>query len=926
MAKADSVGTNAESERLKEAREYNVPWKKWGPYLSERQWGTVREDYSENGDAWNYFSHDQARSRAYRWGEDGIAGICDNHQVLCFSLALWNGRDPILKERLFGLTNSEGNHGEDVKEYYFYLDSTPTHSYMKYLYKYPQAPYPYDDLVETNRKRTRQELEYELLDTGVFDDDRYFDVFVEYAKAAPEDLLIRISVCNRGPDDAALHVLPTLLYRNTWSWTDPGRRPVLRRIEGEKWTVVEAHHSDQLFQESLADYRLHCEGEPALLFTENETNNSRLFGTANHGPFVKDGINDYLVHDRREAVNPAGTGTKVSPHYQLTVGAGKTEVVRLRLTRVAATNPTDPFTGFDQLFEERLTEADDFYASITPPSTGEDEARVMRQALAGMLWSKQYYYFELDKWLEEHGAHPLLGGRRIVRNRQWYHMMNDDIISMPDKWEYPWYAAWDLAFHTISLNMVDFDFAQSQLDLMMSELYLHPSGQIPAYEWNFSDVNPPVHAWATLFNYKQEQELEAVSDLRYLERSFQKLLLNFTWWVNRKDQDGNNLFEGGFLGLDNIGVFDRSAQLPTGGSLEQADGTAWMCFFCQNMLEISLELASNDPTYQLMASKFLEHFLWIAAAMDRVGINQDELWDEEDGFFYDLLRFPDGSAQRIKVRSMVGLLPLCATTAIAPAVLEKFPTFMERAKFFVARNNVLLQNIHPPDQPGAEGRYLLSVLSETKLRKVLARMLDEERFLSPYGIRSLSKWHKDNPYLFDVHGEQYEVKYLPAESDTGMFGGNSNWRGPIWMPLNLLILRGLLQFYLYYGDSFQIECPTGSGRLMNLFEITMEITRRLTRIFLRDKNGRRPVFGGSEKFQNDPHWRDHVLFYEYFHGDNGAGLGASHQTGWTGVVAKLIQTLNIADAEKVLKGTTRPFMAIYRPGSDLYRATVEKEK
>jgi len=926
MTKADAIGTIAESERLKEAREYNVPWKKWGPYLSERQWGTVREDYSEDGDAWDYFSHDQARSRAYRWGEDGLAGISDNHQVLCFSLALWNGRDPILKERLFGLTNSEGNHGEDVKEYYFYLDNTPTHSYMKYLYKYPQAPYPYDDLVETNRKRTRQEMEYELLDTGVFDGDHYFDVFVEYAKAAPEDVLVRISVCNRGPEDALLHVLPTLLFRNTWSWTDPGKRPQLRRVEGEKWAVVEAHHSDRLFQESLADYRLHCEGEPALLFTENETNNSRLFGTANHGPFVKDGINDYLVHDRKEAVNPAGTGTKVSPHYPLTVGAGKSEVVRLRLTRVPPLNPPDPFSGFDQVFEERLREADQFYASITPPATGEDEARVMRQALAGMLWSKQYYYFELNKWLDEHRAHPLLGGGRIVRNRQWYHMVNDDIISMPDKWEYPWYAAWDLAFHTVALNMVDFDFAKAQLDLMMSEVYLHPSGQIPAYEWNFGDVNPPVHAWATLFNYVQEQQLESVGDLRYLERSFQKLLLNFTWWVNRKDQDGNNVFEGGFLGLDNIGVFDRSARLPTGGSLEQADGTAWMCLFCQNMLEISLELALNDPTYQEMASKFLEHFLWIAAAMDRVGINQDELWDEEDGFFYDLLRFPDGSAQRIKVRSMVGLLPLCASTVISPAVMEKFPTFMERTGNFLERNSVILQNIHPPNKPGAEGRYLLSVLSESKLRQVLARMLDEERFLSPFGIRSLSKWHKDNPYLFDVHGEQYEVKYLPAESDTGMFGGNSNWRGPIWMPLNLLILRGLLQFYLYYGDSFKIECPTGSGRMMNLFEITMEITRRLTRIFLRDENGRRPVFGGSEKFQSDPHWRDHILFYEYFHGDNGAGLGASHQTGWTGVVAKLIQTLNLADPEKVLKGSTRPFMSVYRPGFDFYRTGGEKEK
>jgi hypothetical protein len=917
----------AERKRLLETQNEGVSWKKWGPYLSERQWGTVREDYSENGDAWSYFSHDQARSRAYRWGEDGIAGISDDHQVLCFSLALWNGSDPILKERLFGLTNSEGNHGEDVKEYYFYLDSTPTHSYMKYLYKYPQAAYPYADLVETNRKRTRLEMEYELLDTGVFDEDRYFDVFVEYAKAAPEDVLIRISVCNRGPEEAEIHVLPTLLFRNTWSWTDGGLRPELRQAKGARGAVVKVHHTDPLFQGFLADYRLYCEGGVPLLFTENETNNSRLFGSSNSSPYVKDGINDFIVQGRQDAVNPAGTGTKVSPHYRLTVGAGETKVVRLRLTRSELLNPADPFAGFDNVFEERLKEADEYYTSITPPSTSEDEARVMRQALSGMLWTKQYYYFELDKWLEEHRAHPLLGGGRITRNRAWFHMVNDDIISMPDKWEYPWYAAWDLAFHTIALNMVDYEFAKAQLDLMMSEVYLHPSGQIPAYEWNFGDVNPPVHAWATLFNYVLEQQREADGDVRYLERSFQKLLMNFTWWVNRKDSDGNNLFEGGFLGLDNIGIFDRSSKLPTGGSLEQADGTAWMCLFCQNMLEIALELSMHVPDYHEMASKFLEHFLWIAAAMDRVGINQDELWDEEDGFFYDLLRFPDGSAQRIKVRSMVGLLPLCAATVIPPDVIHKFPAFMNRAKDFLARHNTFLQNIHPPELPGVEGRYLLSVLNENKLRQVLTRMLDEERFLSPFGIRSLSKWHEDNPYTFDVHGERYEVKYLPAESDTGMFGGNSNWRGPIWMPVNLLIIRGLLNYYRYYGDTFKIECPTGSGHMMNLFEVTMEIARRLTRIFLRDENGRRPVYGGAEKFQTDPHWRDYVLFYEYFHGDDGSGLGAGHQTGWTGVVAKLIQSLNLADAETVLMGTARPFVSIYvRQGYDVPRTEVEKQK
>ena len=902
-----------EKKRLEAARTGEKPWKKWGPYLSEGQWGTVREDYSENGDAWNYFTHDHARSRAYRWGEDGLAGISDDKQRLCFALALWNGKDPILKERLFGLTNSEGNHGEDVKEYYFYLDNTPTHAYMKCLYKYPQAAYPYADLVETNRRRTRNEFEYELLDSGVFNEDRYFDVFVEYAKEAPEDILIKITVCNRGPEAAELHVLPTLWFRNTWaSWeARPGAKPVLKRIEGPPDTAgIAATHP------TLGAYRLYCDRDVPLLFTENDTNNARLFPNfPNASPWVKDGINNYLVHNQLSAVNPDQTGTKVSAHYRLTVGPRQSMTVRLRLTQQVPTTQgaktaadSFPFAqAFDETLAARLQEADAFYASITPPSATEDEARIMRQALAGMLWSKQYYYLDLDDWLSEHHANIFRGGRKLIRNRSWFHMVNDSVISMPDKWEYPWYAAWDLAVHTIVLDMVDHDFAREQLDLMLSDLYLHPSGQIPAYEWNFSDVNPPVHAFAVLFNYVQDEQLES-TDVDSLREMFRRLLLNFTWWVNRKDPDGNNVFEGGFLGMDNIGVFDRSAPLPTGGTLEQADGSAWMCFFSQNMLEIALELAKYDPSYQDIAAKFVEHFLWIAAAMDRVGIQEDESWDEEDGFFYDVLRFPDGSVQRIKIRSMVGLLPLCAPAVIPPDMTTKFPEFTKRLEDFLDRHRFILANVHPPNVPGAEGRYLLSLCDETKLRRILTRMLDEERFLSPFGIRSLSKWHEQHPYTFDVHGQRHEVKYLPAESDTGMFGGNSNWRGPIWLPVNMLILRGLLQFYLYYGDNFKIECPTGSGCMMNLFEVTMDIGRRLTRIFLKDEKGRRPVYGGAEKFQTDPHWRDYVLFYEYFHGDNGAGLGASHQTGWTGVVAKLIQLLNVLDPQKVLKGGTHPTM------------------
>ncbi|QSA97779.1 glucosidase [Methylococcus sp. EFPC2] len=875
-----------EQVRLDEAREKKIAWKKWGPYLSERQWGTVREDYSDDGNAWSYFSHDQARSRAYKWGEDGIAGISDDRQGLCWSLAVWNGQDPIIKERLFGLTNAEGNHGEDVKEYYFYVDSTPTHSYMKYLYKYPQRAYPYEDIVQTNAARTRTEMEYELLDTGVFEGDRYYDIFVEFAKAAPEDILIKISVANRGPDTATLHVLPHLWFRNTW-WLNPeAPRPALRELpnKGEA-LVVEASHPD------LGVRYLYAEGAGEFLFTENETNAERLFGVPNPTPYVKDGINDAVVHGRREKVNPDLVGTKAAAHYELTVAPGETEVIRLRLSDVAPSADQGPFTReYEQTFASRKQEADEFYTAITPPKLNADQANVLRQALAGMLWTKQYYYFDLDHWLEEHEANPILGGRRQFRNREWYHMVNSDIISMPDKWEYPWFAAWDLAFHTSALNMVDPDFAENQLSLMLSDLYLHPNGQIPAYEWNFGDVNPPVHAWAALINYGIARE-PGEYDLAFLKNTFNKLLLNFNWWVNRKDPQGRNVFSGGFLGLDNIGVFDRSSELPSGGYLDQADGTAWMAFFSQCMLEMAIEIARKDPTYQDFILKFVQHFLWIAGSMDRVGDNHDELWDEEDGFFYDVLTLPDGHAQRLKVRSMVGLLPLTATALIPQEVIDEFPDIADRVRAFIAKHPDLVANIHPLTQPGVQGRRLLAVVNEDKLRRILARMLDEERFLSPYGIRSLSRWHLEHPYQIDVDGAQYQVQYLPGESDSGMFGGNSNWRGPIWMPVNLLLLRALRQFHEYYGDGFKIECPTGSGNMLTLLEVAREIATRLTRIFLQDESGRRAVYGGAEKFQTDPHWRDYILFYEYFHGDSGAGLGASHQTGWTGTVARLLQLL-----------------------------------
>ncbi|HWU37296.1 MAG TPA: hypothetical protein VN203_06555 [Candidatus Acidoferrum sp.] len=896
----------AEKKRLDEAREKKVPWKKWGPYLSERQWGTVREDYSENGDAWNYFTHDQARSRAYRWGEDGLAGISDDKQHLCFSMALWNGKDPILKERLFGVTNSEGNHGEDVKEYYFYLDSTPSHSYMKYLYKYPQAAYPYSDLIENNRRRTRHEMEYELIDTGVFDQDRYFDVFVEYAKASPEDILIQITVCNRGPESAELHLLPTLWFRNDWaSWTAiPAEKPIVKQIDAPAGTraIATAHPV-------LGAYYLYCEGDVPLLFADNETNNGRLFPEhPNASPYLKDGINNYVVRGHQEAVNPDRVGTKVSAHYRLTVGSGQTAVVRLRLTRQAPAAQGTTTQGsafpFGQIFEETLAarqrEADEFYGTVIPSTLNADAANVMRQALAGMLWSKQFYYYDVDKWLVERGSDPFKPTRKAApRNDHWHHMYNGDIISMPDKWEYPWYAAWDLAFHVLALALVDTDFAKEQLRLMLAERYLHPNGQIPAYEWSFSDVNPPVHAWATIFTHRLEKVQKGEGDIKWLKSCFQKLLLNFTWWVNRKDRAGRNVFEGGFLGLDNIGVFDRSAPLPTGGYLEQADGTAWMALFADNMLEIAIELAMTDDDYADMVVKFLQHDAWITSSLVQLG--GTGMWDEEDGFFYDVLRLPDGGAQRLKVRSMVGLLPLCAATPFEPELFLKYPQITDRFEWFMNARPELSATFHDPTKLGVGGRRLFSVLDERKLRRVLAILLDENEFLSPYGIRSLSRYHATHPYVFRLGDQEYRVSYLPAESDTGMFGGNSNWRGPIWMPANMLILRALVNYHAYYGDRFSVECPTGSGRHMNLYQVAEEIARRLVRPFLRDGRGRRPVYGGSQKFQEDPHWRDLVLFYEYFHGDNGAGIGASHQTGWTGIVARVMHMFATTTPEQVIE-------------------------
>ena len=895
-----------EHVRLQEAREKNIPWRKWGPYLSERQWGTVREDYSANGDAWNYFTHDQARSRAYRWGEDGLAGFSDEDMTLCFAIALWNGKDPILKERLFGLTNSEGNHGEDVKEYYFYLDSTPTHSYMKMLYKYPQAAFPYEELVRKNRERSRRDLEYELLDTGVFAEDRYYDVFVEYAKAAPEDILVQITVVNRGPDEGTLVVLPHLWFRNT-GWAESGVPiPTLAEREFRPGvSLMAATHWE------LGQRYFYCEGARQLLFTNNETNNPKLFGTSSNKRYFKDGINDYFVQGNLSAVNPEASGTKAAAHYELTIGSGQSRTIRLRLMDRMATQDSEPFGHtFEHIFAQRRQDADRFYEKLTPQTASADEAAVMRQGFSGMLWSKQTYIYQATRWLQERNAPP-------VRNGHWPHLFSRDVISMPDKWEYPWFAAWDLAFHAIALAFVDPDFSLQQLELMLRERYLHPNGQIPAYEWNFGDVNPPVHAWATLFGYRLAGESLGERALEVLKSGFHKLLLNFTWWVNRKDRNGRNIFEGGFLGLDNIGIFDRSSPLPGGGYLEQADGTAWMAFFAQNMLEMGLELSMHDPVYGDLAVKFYEHFVGIASAMCRKGDDSNSMWDEQDGFYYDLLRLPDGRSMRLKLRSMVGLLPLCAVTIYPADIVQRLPEFAARAAWFNRNRPDLLAEINPPGRQGVHGRFMLSILDEQRLRRVLACMLDPNEFLSDYGIRALSRYHLEHPFVLSIGRENYSAGYLSAESDNGLFGGNSNWRGPIWMPVNVLLIRALLQMYSYYGDDFKVECPTGSGNKMTLFEVAKEIATRLTRIFLRNEKGQRPVYGGTAKFQTDPHWRDLILFYEYFHGDNGAGLGASHQTGWTGLVAGLIRLFNTMKPKDTLDngllGVVRVMRAEGRP-------------
>ncbi len=889
-----------EKDRLQEAKNLQTPWRKWGPYLSERQWGTVREDYSHDGSAWDYFTHDQARSRAYQWGEDGLAGVSDDKQKLCFALALWNGKDAIVKERLFGLSNSEGNHGEDVKECYFYLDNTPTHSYMKYLYKYPQAAFPYDDLVKTNHKRSRNEAEYELIDTGIFENSNYHDVFVEYAKNSPEDLLIKITVCNRSARAAAIHLLPTLWFRNTWSWSEGAAKPELScALSAADSSVVAAEHAE------LGRYYLHCSGKTKLLFTENETNQERIFKKPNPTPYVKDGIVNHVIGEKKGAVNPAARGTKVAAHYTMIIPAKGEVVVRLRLnTRAPEAKAKSVAFGpeFEQIFQARVSDANEFYKGLTPPKASADEAMVMRQALAGMLWTKQYYHIDLALWLKQHGTDPLHGGGVPARNRDWFHLLNDHVISMPDKWEYPWYAAWDLAFHMLAFSAVDPEFAKEQLLLLMSEVYMHPNGQIPAYEWNFGDVNPPVYAWATLYVYQAEKRRAGAGDLEFLKRTFAKLTINFTWWVNRKDRLGKNVFEGGFLGLDNIGVFDRSSPLPTGGFLEQADGTAWMALYCQNMLEMAVELASYDKSYEDMAVKFAEHFFWIAAAMNRSGKETPGLWDEEDGFYFDLLRTPDGQATHLKVRSLVGLLPLCAVMVGEKYQREAVPWAAERVRERLKRVPELTHNVHVtgPGSFGVEERGLLAVVNEERLRRMLTRMLDPKEFFSPFGIRSLSRHHVKNPYRYMVGAQEYRVDYVPGDSLTGMFGGNSNWRGPVWFPMNALIIRALTQYYLYYGDSFKIECPTGSGKMKNLYQVAEEISTRLTRLFLRNRQGRRPCHGTSMLYQTDPHWRDLVLFYEYFHGDRGIGIGANHQTGWTGLVAELIQAFGMSDAKSFL--------------------------
>ncbi len=873
-----------EQKRLEESRQRKVNWKRWGPYLSERQWSTVREDYSANGNAWDYFPHDHARSRAYRWGEDGIGGISDRHQLICFAPAFWNGRDAMLKERLFGLTGHEGNHGEDVKEYYFYLDSTPTHSYMKYLYKYPQTEFPYDRLVVENRRRTKLDPEFELMDTGIFDEDRYFDVFIEYAKASFEDILIRITAFNRGPATASLRILPTLWFRNTWSWGRDDRRPrVCAGKRTDNLSVMEAE------QDYYGKRWLVFEGAPPLLFTENETNFSRLYGVADGARYVKDSFHDYVVKGQADTVNPAQTGTKAAADYDLKIQSGASAILRMRLSpELPPANTIDD--SFDAVFAQRLAEANEFYALRVPQDASEDCSNVRRQAFAGLLWNKQFYHYDISTWLEGDPAEPTPPpDRRHGRNHDWIHLFNADVVAMPDKWEYPWYAAWDLAFHCITLALIDPDFAKEQLILFLREWYMHPSGKLPAYEWNFSDVNPPVHAWAAWRVYKIEKRVRGKADFGFLEKVFHKLLLNFTWWVNRKDPEGMNVFEGGFLGLDNIGVFDRSTPLPTGGHIEQSDGTSWMGMFCLNMLDIAMELASIDPVYEDVASKFFEHFVRIAHAMNDMGGDGIDLWDHDDGFYYDVLSLPGQARRPLKVRSMVGLTPIFGVMTLEPQQVERLPGFKRRMQWFIDHVPIVAHHLDESVKNEYGTRRLLSLVSRQRLVRVLRTMLDEAEFLSPHGIRALSKFHGSHPYVLHFNGQENRVSYDPAESTTGMFGGNSNWRGPVWFPLNYLMIEALQKFHWYYRDSLLVEFPTGSGKFLNLWDVSRQLSKRLVRLFLKEDDGRRPVYGGSAKFQNDPHWRNLILFYEYFHGDTGAGLGASHQTGWTSLVAKLIE-------------------------------------
>ena len=866
-----------EIERIRSIKSNGKLWRKWGPYLTDRQWGTVREDYSPEGTAWEHVSHDDARSKAYRWGEEGIAGISDEQQLICFSVALWNKKDPIIKERYFGLTGNQGNHGEDVKEYYYYLDNTPTHSYMKMLYKYPQAEFPYSQLGEENNSRTKADPEFELIDTGIFNEDKYFDVFVEYAKNSEEDILIKITAHNRGEEKSSLNLLPQIWFRNIWNLGEDNSKPELFLTENNSIKIV---------HKKIGEYNLYFDENPEVLFCENETNYKRLYNVDNNADYVKDGINDFITQDIKSAVNPSKTGTKAACNFDIEIDSGSSASIKLRLVKGRIQNP---FKDFDKSFSERKKEADEFYSAVQKDILSEDAKNVQRQAFAGMLWSKQFYYYDVEKWIEGDKGHPKPPGQRENgRNKEWLHLNNADIISMPDKWEYPWYATWDLAFHCIPFAMIDPEFAKDQLILFTREWFMHPNGQLPAYEWNFSDVNPPVHAWAAWRVYKIDQKIQGKADVDFLERVFHKLLLNFTWWVNKKDHDGHNIFQGGFLGLDNIGVFDRSTQLPTGGHLDQSDGTSWMAMFSLNMLRISLELSKTKPIYQDLATKFLEHFLYIAQSMTNMGCKGIGLWDDEDGFYYDALHLDD-NIHRLKIRSMVGLIPLFAVEVLEPSLLKQVPEFSARLNWFLANKPEMSKLVSRWSDTGVGERHLLSLLRGHRMKKLLKRLLDETEFLSDYGIRALSKYHEEHPYEYKIDGSRLEVKYTPAESDSGLFGGNSNWRGPIWFPVNFLILESLYRFHHYYGDEFKIECPTNSRNFVTIKDAADEIASRLSKIFLKDENGLRPVFKYNSKIQNDPHFKDYILFHEYFHGDNGRGVGASHQTGWTGLIAKILQ-------------------------------------